>query len=296
MIYTITLSPSIDYYMTIENIDMNKEVNRTSAEKVVPGGKGINVSLRLKDLGLHSIALGFLGGFSGKFIRESLKKSGITEDFTEIKAPTKINVKLPKMDTAINAKGPVISNDEVESFMKKLKNFEENDTVIISGSIPRGFSDDAFLEMIKLLREKKTFIALDTHPYYISLAMKIGVNFIKPNLPELETLTEILGLKDKPQTLEKLITQGIDVMHTRGPKGVLFINQTNYIEVPAINVNVKNTVGAGDTSIAGYIYCKEMGYDKKYSVIFANKLASYYVSQEPGKKLNIADFKSTMEV
>ena len=154
MIYTVTVNPSIDYIVQLKNLTLG-EVNRMDYDNKLPGGKGINVSRILKELDVENTALGFLGGFTGRFVEESLENVGLSTSFTHIKEDTRINVKIKaEEETEINGRGPVISEEELVEFKKQFEKLEKGDVVIFAGSLAPNLDDDFYAELIDVIREK----------------------------------------------------------------------------------------------------------------------------------------------
>ena len=162
MIYTVTFNPSIDYIVTVRDFMMGV-VNRTSREIIFPGGKGINVSMVLKNLGCESTALGFAAGFTGQEMIRLLEKRGITTDFISLKeGNSRINVKLrAQKETEINGQGPMIASDDIRALYEKLDVLMEGDTLVLAGSIPDTMPETMYMDIMEHLREKKIRIVVD---------------------------------------------------------------------------------------------------------------------------------------
>ena len=157
MIYTLTLNPAIDYYVTVDRLKQGM-VNRTKGEKIGFGGKGINVSIMLKELGLKSTCMGFVGGFTGEALENHLKQKGIDCDFVKVQGTTRINVKLN--DTDINAAGPDISDNELQQLYKKLDNLKSGDFLVLSGSIPKTLPQNIYETILERLKDKGIKVVL----------------------------------------------------------------------------------------------------------------------------------------
>ena len=200
MIYTLTLNPSIDYVLRIEQFDDGQTIRSKSEEKY-PGGKGIMVSKLLKNLGAKSINIGFLGGFTGEFIKNKLENLGIDEEFTKISDDSRINVKLKyDTETEINAQGPQIKEEEIEDFLNYLDDLEEDDFVIISGSIPKSLGDDFYRVIVNLLEMNNVRFALDTSGKKLFKLSSYKPFLVKPNKDELSEIFE-----DKIDSDEKIV-------------------------------------------------------------------------------------------
>ena len=162
MICTVTFNPSLDYIVSVEDFKLGL-TNRTDSEKILPGGKGINVSIVLKNLGIESTALGFMAGFTGTEIERMLRTMGVTSDFIRIEeGMSRINVKLKSIDgTEINGSGPEISRDKVEKLIEKLTTLKAGDVLVLAGSIPSTMPDDIYKVIMEKLAEKGVMIVVD---------------------------------------------------------------------------------------------------------------------------------------
>ena len=264
MIYTLTLNPSIDYVLRIEQFDDGQTIRSKSEEKY-PGGKGIMVSKLLKNLGAKSINIGFLGGFTGEFIKNKLENLGIDEEFT--------NVKLKyDTETEINAQGPQIKEEEIEDFLNYLDDLEEDDFVIISGSIPKSLGDDFYRVIVNLLEMNNVRFALDTSGKKLFKLSSYKPFLVKPNKDELSEIFEDKIDSDEKivKYARKLIDQGAEnVIVSLGKDGSMFVDNNIAYKAKPIEGKLINSVGSGDSMVAGYIY----GYMKGLSKIDSYKLA-----------------------
>ena len=269
MIYTLTLNPSIDYVLRIEQFDDGQTIRSKSEEKY-PGGKGIMVSKLLKNLGAKSINIGFLGGFTGEFIKNKL---GIDEEFTKISDDSRINVKLKyDTETEINAQGPQIKEEEIEGFLNYLDDLEEDDFVIISGSIPKSLGDDFYRVIVNLLEMNNVRFALDTSGKKLFKLSSYKPFLVKPNKDELSEIFEDKIDSDEKivKYARKLIDQGAEnVIVSLGKDGSMFVDNNIAYKAKPIEGKLINSVGSGDSMVAGYIY----GYMKGLSKIDSYKLA-----------------------
>ena len=272
MIYTLTLNPSIDYVLRIEQFDDGQTIRSKSEEKY-PGGKGIMVSKLLKNLGAKSINIGFLGGFTGEFIKNKLEKLGIDEEFTKISDDSRINVKLKyDTETEINAQGPQIKEEEIEGFLNYLDDLEEDDFVIISGSIPKSLGDDFYRVIVNLLEMNNVRFALDTSGKKLFKLTSYKPFLVKPNKDELSEIFEDKIDSDEKivKYARKLIDQGAEnVIVSLGKDGSMFVDNNIAYKAKPIEGKLINSVGSGDSMVAGYIY----GYMKGLSKIDSYKLA-----------------------
>lgn len=272
MIYTLTLNPSIDYVIKIDQFS-DGETLRSNAEEKYPGGKGIMVSKLLKNLGENSINIGFLGGFTGDFIRKKLNDLGIEEDFTRIEDDSRINVKLKyETETEINAQGPQITEEEIEDFLNYLDQLQEDDFVIISGSIPKSLGDDFYRVIVNLLEMNNVRFALDTSGKKLFNLSSYKPFLVKPNRDELSEIFEDNIDSDEKivKYARKLIEQGAEnVIVSLGKDGSIFVDNSVAYKAKPIEGKLINSVGSGDSMVAGYIY----GYMKGLSKLDSYKLA-----------------------
>lgn len=256
MIYTITLNPSIDYIVEVENLQMG-DLNRMNRDYKLPGGKGINVSRVLNQLGVKTIASGFLGGFTGEFIADWLKKEGIQSGFTKIADDTRINIKLKSSDeTEINGLGPKVSENEIADFFRQLEQVAENDIVILSGSVPPSLGRNFYDRIIQFCEQKGAEFMIDTTGEELLHALSKQPILIKPNHHE---LAELFGVTFSSK--EDLIPYGKKclelgakhvIVSMAGDGALLFTGSDVYFAEP-IKGQVKNSVGAGDSMIAGFV-------------------------------------------
>lgn len=258
MIYTVTFNPSLDYIVSVDDFKLGL-TNRTSSELMLPGGKGINVSIVLKNLGIESTALGFMAGFTGKEIARRLKEDGVTSDFIQIEEGiSRINLKLKSIDgTEINGSGPEIPKDKVEELMDRLNTMKEGDILFLAGSIPASMPDDIYSRIMKELKDKGVMIVVDATRDLLVNVLPYKPFMIKPNNFE---LGEIFGveIKDKDDVCKyakKLQEQGARnvLVSMAGDGAVLLAEDGSEYRAEAPKGTVKNSVGAGDSMVAGFI-------------------------------------------
>ncbi len=254
MIYTVTLNPAIDYYITTENLVLDA-VNRTQTESITFGGKGINVSLILNELGHKSVALGFIGGFTGGALESHLKQKGIHCDFVKVKGNTRINVKLNNTD--INATGPSITKQDLDVLYQKLESIQKGDFLILSGSVPKSLPQDIYQTIIERLKNKGINFVVDAEKDLLCKTLKYKPFLIKPNQYELGEIfnTTINDFETALQYAKELQTKGAqNVMVTLGSKGAVLLdtNGKTYTQT-APNGNVISAVGAGDSVVAAFV-------------------------------------------
>ena len=283
MIYTITFNPALDYISQVENFEIGK-INRTKAEKILPGGKGLNVSTVLKNLGLGSTALGFIAGFTGKELKRKIEEHGIETDFIEVKKGiTRINVKISsKEETALNGNGPEISEEELQELLNKIDKIKKGDIVILAGNVPKCIKDNIY-EIICLKLEKNgvTFIVDSTRELLINV-LKYKPFLIKPNKDELQETFNV-KINTKEQIVEyakKLQEMGAqNVLISLGGDGAILITKEGkeyYKQAP--KGKVVNTVGAGDSMVAGFIagYLENGDYEQAIKMGIATGSASTF--------------------
>lgn len=265
MLYTLTLNPSIDYVMKVEDINFGA-TNYSNEEYMLPGGKGINVTRILNQLNIPNTALGFIGGYTGKFIEEWMTKEQANHQFIQVEGDTRINIKLKgDMETEINGRGPVISEENSDKLLKKIQQLTAEDTVIISGSKNKGLSETYYIEIIQLLEANNVSFVIDTNSKELLEALKYKPLLVKPNQDELGDLygVKIETVEDAIHYGKKLQQAGAqNVIVSLGGAGAVFIdeNQSLYAEAP--KGNVINTVGSGDSMIAGVMAGLEKGFSK----------------------------------
>lgn len=277
VIYTVTFNPSIDYIVTVDDFQTGK-VNRTSKEKVFAGGKGINVSIVLKNLGYESTALGYIAGFTGDEINRMLKEKGINTKFKKVKnGISRINVKLKSSEESeINAKGPAISRDDVEYLYSELeKDLKQDDILVLAGSIPDVISQDSYSNIMKRLMGKNVKTVVDATKELLLNVLEYHPFLIKPNNYE---LGEIFGVeidsRDKAAEFgKKLQEKGAqNVLVSMAEKGAVLITEGGRVlEADAPKGKAVNSVGAGDSMVAGFI----AGYLNNYNYEEAFKMGLY---------------------
>lgn len=263
MIYTITLNPSIDYVVYLNSFNRGI-INRTEKERCYIGGKGINVSLILSELGIESSALGFTAGFTGDAIEKGLKDRGICADFVKAEnGISRINVKLKaEEESEINGQGPLISEREFELFMKKTDVISDGDTVVIAGSIPKSLSEDTYEKILGRLENRKVHTVIDAEKNLLLNALKYRPFLIKPNRQELSEIfgAEIKSLAEAEDYAVQLHNMGAkNVLVSLDKDGAFMIDEFGKIrKAGIIDREVINTVGSGDSMIAGFL----AGYQK----------------------------------
>ncbi|MBE6572604.1 MAG: 1-phosphofructokinase [Ruminococcaceae bacterium] len=276
MIYTLTLNPAIDYRLNTGRISYG-ETNRALSEELSFGGKGINVSKVLKNLGIESKALGFCAGFTGKALISHLDEYGIENDFVELcGGNTRINLKLcdgQNCETEINACGPKVTECEKNILFDKIKNsVTDGDTLILSGSVPIGMDGETYADVIELVKEKNIRIVVDAQGELLLNTLRHKPFLVKPNL------SELCGIVGKDLSTPDEIADGAKRLRALGAKNVLVSlgadgalladEKGNVTSVAACKGRVANTVGAGDSMVAGFVAGAHKGYE--YALRLAN--------------------------
>ena len=255
MIYTVTLNPSLDYTAFTDTVNFGK-TNRTKDEYIVPGGKGINISILLSRLGVPTTALGFAGGFTGEKLKDLLKNENINCDFSQINADTRINVKLSCGEiTEFNGSGATLENSDIENLKSKIKTLQSGDWLCLSGSVPSGVSADIYKELA-LCVPNGVNVVIDTVGKPLLEALETKPFLIKPNIDELCDLFDAEISIDNIETYaKKLQDMGAqNVLVSCGKDGAFLLDmngKTHFQKAP--QGDAVNTVAAGDSMIAGFI-------------------------------------------
>ena len=258
MIYTVTFNPAIDYVVRVEEFSLG-QVNRSSREEIQFGGKGINVSVMLKHLGTESCALGFLAGFTGKAIEDDLHRMGIRTDFIHLsQGMTRINVKLKaKEETEINGQGPGISQADFQKLLEQVALLQPGDTLVLAGSIPQSLPDDVYERIIQSLAGKDIQVVVDATRDLLCHVLKYRPFLIKPNHIELgEIFDRTLHTDEEIRECASLLQQrgARNVLVSMAGDGAILLDETGaFHKIAAPKGEVKNSVGAGDSMVAGFL-------------------------------------------
>ena len=258
MIYTVTLNPSLDYIVTVKDFAIGK-TNRTSTEEMLPGGKGINVSIVLQNLGIKSTALGFTAGFTGAEIERKTKELGFASEFIRVEDGfSRINVKMKDFEgTEINGQGPVISEAHARKLFEKLDALQAGDILVLAGSIPKGMARCAYRDMVEQVSEKGILCVVDTTGESLSSVLPYHPFLIKPNNHELSELfgVEIKSRKDAVPYAKKLQEMGArNVLVSLAGEGAVFASEKGEVYLSqAPGGKLVNGVGAGDSMVAGFL-------------------------------------------
>ena len=258
MIYSVTLNPSIDFIVRVKDFQLG-ETNRAYEDNFFAGGKGIMVSKLLKNVKTDCVNLGFLGGFTGTFIEQNLKKLNILSDFVTVNENTRVNVKLKtETETEINCQGPKISDSEKEEFLDKIRKIKSDDFVILSGSVPSNLGNDFYITIIEILNKNGVKFTLDSSGETFSKSLKYKPFLIKPNKDELKEYAK-REFKNNQEIVnyvrENLVDKAEHVIISLGGEGALYIDKKFSLFAYPLRVkeNVVNTVAAGDSVVAGFV-------------------------------------------
>ena len=283
MIYTITFNPALDYITQVENFKIGK-INRTKAEKILPGGKGLNVSIVLNNLKIKNTAIAFIGGFTGEELKNKIENYGIGTDFIKVTdGITRINIKINSdEETAINGQGPQIMEKEIKELLEKIDKMKNNDIVVISGNIPNGVPKTIYETICEKLAKKEILYIVDATRELLINVLRYKPFLIKPNKEELEEtfnvkLNNIEEIKTYARKLQEMGAQ--NVLVSLGGEGALLISKDNkeyYSKAP--KGKVINTVGAGDSMVAGFLtgFLKTNKYENAFKMGIATGSASAF--------------------
>ena len=267
MIYTVTFNPAIDYVVRTGEMKVGV-VNRTESEEIYFGGKGLNVSIILNELEIKSEALGFVAGFTGEAIENGMAKDGIKTDFVHLNNGfSRINVKIQSsFETEINGQGPEISEENIEELFKKLNKIQDGDTIVLAGSIPASLPSDIYERILEYLKNKKIRAIVDATGDLLMNVLKYKPFLIKPNNFELEEIfgVELKTAEDVSEYALKLKEMGaVNVLVSMAGDGAILADENGKIHACGVcSGTVKNSVGAGDSMVAGFIAgCEKKGYE-----------------------------------
>lgn len=273
MIYTVTFNPSLDYIVSVPGFELGK-TNRTESEQLLPGGKGINVSILLNHIGIESTALGFCAGFTGEEIKRQLKVQGIHTDFIQMEnGCARINLKLQNVEgTEINGMGPAISEEKTKELLERLDALKEGDVLVLAGSIPVSMPDDMYRNIAARMEGKKILLAVDATKDLLVNVLEYHPFVIKPNNHE---LGEIFGVKitEKEDVItyaKKMQEKGAGnvLVSMAGDGAVLVAEDGSIFQAEAPKGKVVNSVGAGDSMVAGFVtgYLKTGSYKEAFQM------------------------------
>lgn len=286
MIYTVTFNPAIDYVIGVNRLEPGM-TNRTSFEQLLPGGKGLNVSTVLNHLGVDNIALGFIAGFTGAEIKRSFEALGGKSDFIELeKGISRINVKIKSAcETEINAAGPVIDACSLSKFMKKLDFLQDGDILVLAGSIPSSLPDSLYRDIMKVLSDRKIMVVVDATGELLLNVLPYRPFLVKPNHHE---LGEIFGItiatrEEAVPYARKLQERGAaNVLVSMAGQGAVLAADTGEVLISGVpDGQVVNSVGAGDSMVAGFLagWCEKRDYAHAFKMAVAAGSASAFSEQ-----------------
>lgn len=277
MVYTVTFNPSLDYIVNVSDFKLG-QVNRTEKEVMFPGGKGINVSIVLKNLGMESTILGFTAGFTGEEIQRRVKEMGCVEKLIPIvNGYSRINLKLrSNEESEINGMGPVIGKEDIDKLYQMLDTLKAGDVLVLAGSIPASMPPTMYSDIMGYLQNKEVMIAVDATKDLLVNVLPFHPFVIKPNNYELGEIFNVT-LKEKKDVIvyaKKLQEQGARnvLVSMAGDGAVLVAEDGSVYESEAPKGKVVNSVGAGDSMVAGFLY----GYltTGNYEIAFKNGVAT----------------------
>lgn len=295
MISTVTLNPSIDYILKVDNFKVDA-VNRTAEEKMFPGGKGINVSIVLKNLGVDNKALGFIAGFTGTEIARLVSEYGVVSDFITLEEGlSRINVKLKSHEeTEINGNGPAINEEHIKRLYEQVDTLSEGDILVLAGSIPSTVPCDIYKQIMQDFAHKKIEIVVDATKDLLMNVLELRPFLIKPNHHELGELFGIV-IENQDEVVfyaKKLQEKGArNVLVSMAGDGAVLVTEDGKIMKHAgIKGIVKNSVGAGDSMVAGFIagYIENKDLEQAFKMGIATGSASAF-SEELANKQEVED-------
>lgn len=257
MIYTVTFNPSLDYILSAPSLQLGR-TNRAASSYILAGGKGLNVSTVLYNLGVDSTALGFLAGFTGEEIERTITELGVKSDFIKLETGTsRINVKVQTDGTEINASGPEIPADKLEQLLAQLDNLQAGDILVLAGSIPASLPVTIYQDIMKQLQHRGILIVVDAEKELLLNVLPYHPFLIKPNHHELGELfgTSFHTREDVVPFARKLQEQGaINVLISLADEGAVLLDAVGGVHMsPAPEGELVNGVGAGDSMVAGFL-------------------------------------------
>jgi 1-phosphofructokinase family hexose kinase len=290
MIYTITLNPALDHYLEVERFRVD-DANRVQAERLYAGGKGIDVSRAIRRLGGDSMALGFIGGHNGRVMVEMLKAEGVTTYFTPIAQETRRNLIVSAArgtQTIFNSRGPAVSAEEWRCFLVHLRALELRDAyVVLGGSLPRGVPTDAYGQIVRLVQGRGARAVLDADGPALKAGLRAKPFAIKPNVNELRRLAgrPLRTERDIVQAALAANRRGVEiVLVSRGRQGLLLLGRNERWRAVPPPVKVRSTIGAGDSTVAGFVLKHAGGKAPEECARYATA-AGTAATLEPGTEL-----------
>ena len=283
MIYTVTFNPALDYIVRVAQLNIG-EVNRAAYGEIMAGGKGVNVSLVLKNLGHESTALGFAAGFTGEKLVQDLKDKGCRTDFIFLdQGMTRINVKIKgQEETEINGEGPEITPVAIRTLMMRLERLREGDILVLSGSVPKTLPEDMYEKVIVRQQGKKVKVVVDATKNLLKETLEYHPFLVKPNHHELGELfgVTISNPEEALSYAEKLQQMGaVNVLVSMAGDGAILLDKYgNRHMSPAPEGRLINSVGAGDSMVAGFLagYLETKDYEQAFQMGIAAGSASAF--------------------
>ncbi|KMM60519.1 phosphofructokinase [Bacillus glycinifermentans] len=286
MIYTVTLNPSVDYIVHVENFSLGG-LNRSAYDSKYPGGKGINVSRVLNRHHVPSKVLGFVGGFTGGYIKSFLEEEKLETAFHEVNGDTRINVKLKTGDeTEINGQGPSITDEDFAAFLDQFSDMQEGDIVVLAGSIPASLPQDTYEKIAAKCKEKNVRVVVDISGEALLKAPEMNPLLMKPNHHELGEMfgTTIHTAEEAVPYGKKLIEQGAEnAIVSMAGEGALLFTKDRVYHATVPKGKLVNSVGAGDSVVAGFLAGieKRLGIEEAFRLGVASGSATAF-SEELG--------------
>lgn len=283
MIYTVTFNPSLDYIVSMNGFELGK-TNRTIGEQMFPGGKGINVSIVLSNLGFKNTALGFTAGFTGEQIEREVRKMGLLTDFIHIEEGfSRINVKLKDYDgTEINGMGPEIGQIHINELFEKLDRLHADDILVLAGSIPKSLTDSIYSDILDRLQKKEVLFVVDATKNLLLNVLQYKPFLIKPNNYELGEIFDVTleTREDVVPYARKLQEKGArNVLVSMAGQGAVLVDENDMVHMLAApQGKLVNAVGAGDSMVAGFVagWTKQQDYDYAFRMGIAAGSASAF--------------------
>lgn len=281
MIYTVTLNPAMDYIVNVNDFKTG-EVNRVNSDIKYPGGKGINVSRVLNNFGIDTKALGFIGGFTGEFIKNYIEDEGVETDFINVEGDTRINVKLKSnKETEINGYGPTITEENLNSLFDKIKKINSEDILVLAGNVQKSVPRDVYSQIQNICAKNNVKVIVDTTGKSLMNTLKNKPFLIKPNNHELSEVlnVNIDNIDDTIYYAKKLVDIGAqNVIISMAGDGALLICDEGVYKATTPKGEVKNSVGAGDSLIAGFLasYYREKDILKAFKLSVATGSATAF--------------------
>lgn len=302
MIITVTLNPAIDRTVEIEDFRLNT-VNRISNSRDDAAGKGINVSKVIKVLEHESIAVAICAGNNGDFIKEHLDDNEIQHDMFQVSGETRINLKIVdnvnRTHTDINQRGPKVSEEQIEEIKEHILKYAQRDNIFVfSGSVTEGFRSDIYKELIKMVKDRGCKTILDADGKLFTEALESAPYLVKPNIHELENALEmrIDNKKDVINAVDVILNKGVEMVAVSlGHEGSMFISKDKVYWARGIEVEVKSTVGAGDSMVAALAVATKKGLDMKEAIRLGAAVSTANVMTYGTQTGKLDDIKNLLE-